>query len=471
MLDLFIRYDHHTLNVASHDLTTVQSPIGAVWLTCLPQGWTNAVAIFHDDVTFILASEIPHKVRTFVNDCTIKGLPTRYKTDDGGYETIPENPSICRFIWEHAQDIHQILHRLRTTGATISAKKIVVASPKITILGHQCTYKGHIPDDSKITCVCNWPSCKSLSNVRAFLGLASFMCVWICNYSAIAHPLVNLTHKGTLFTWQDKHKSAMQALKDAITTSPALISINYSSDLAIYLSIDSSWHGVGWILAQDCADGRRRPTHFSSITWNERKTCYSQAKLKLYGLFQALCTLCLHIVGIKNLIVKMDAQYVCGMLKNPNIQPNATINWWIAAILLFDFNLVHMPAAKHHGPNGLSWQEPADDKSKDNDPEEWIDDALSLSLWVVSWTQAHHADCEPAVWTLSIGIPSSTAATIDNGNDNDLTIPTSNKVCKAEEQVEDICHYLTTLRHPNHLDNAAHNHLLKQVKRFFIADD
>jgi len=36
MLDLFVRYDHHTLDVASRDLTTVQSPIGAVWLTCLP---------------------------------------------------------------------------------------------------------------------------------------------------------------------------------------------------------------------------------------------------------------------------------------------------------------------------------------------------------------------------------------------------------------------------------------------------
>jgi len=227
MLDLFVGYDHRTLDVASRDLTTVQSPIRAVWLTCLPQGWTNAVAIFHDDVTFILASEIPHKVRTFVDDCTIKGPPTCYKTDDGGYETIPENPGICRFIWEHAQDIHRILHCLSTTGATVSAKKIVIASPKITILGHQCTYEGRIPDDYKIVCVRNWPSCKSLPNVCAFLGLTGFMCIWIRNYSVITRPLVNLTHKGTLFTWQDEHKSVMQALKDAITTSPALISIDY----------------------------------------------------------------------------------------------------------------------------------------------------------------------------------------------------------------------------------------------------
>jgi hypothetical protein len=53
----------------------------------------------------------------------------------------------------------------------------------------------------------------------------------------------------------------------------------------------------------------------------------------------------------------MDAQFIHGMLKNPNIQPNATINWWIAAILLFDFNLVHMPVKKHCRPNGLLWHE------------------------------------------------------------------------------------------------------------------
>jgi hypothetical protein len=38
MLDLFVGYNHHTLDITSHNLTTIQSPIGAVHLTCLPQG-------------------------------------------------------------------------------------------------------------------------------------------------------------------------------------------------------------------------------------------------------------------------------------------------------------------------------------------------------------------------------------------------------------------------------------------------
>ena len=79
----------------------------------------------------------------------------------------------------------------------------------------------------------------------------------------------------------------------------------------------------------------------------------------------------------------MDAQFIKGMLRNPDIQPNATTNRWIAAILLFDFKLVHIPADKHHGPDGLSRREPAAGEDKEDDPEEWIDHVLSL--WVLTW--------------------------------------------------------------------------------------
>ena len=93
-----------------------------------------------------------------------------------------------------------------------------------------------------------------------------------------------------------------------------------------------------------------------------------------------------HLVGVRKLIVEMDALYIHSMLNHPDIQPNATINHWIATILLFNFKLVHIPAEKHHGPDSLSWHEPVDGKDKDeDDPEDWINRSLALSIWVVSW--------------------------------------------------------------------------------------
>jgi hypothetical protein len=259
MLDLFVGYNHRTLDVTSRNLTTIQSPIGAVRLTCLPQGWTNAIAIFHEDVRFILEPEIPDVAWPFLDDCSVKGPPSQYKIQGGSYQTHPDNAGICKFIWEHLCNVHRILHRLRHTGATVSASKLFIAVLEVIILGHKCTYKGRIPDKSKIAKIQDWPPCKTLSNVYTFLGITGYMRVWIRNYSLIARPLVILTHKGHTFTWGKPQEHAMTVLKDAIIHSPSLITINYTSDHKVYLAVDSSFRGVGWILSQDCTDGKHCP--------------------------------------------------------------------------------------------------------------------------------------------------------------------------------------------------------------------
>jgi hypothetical protein len=211
------------------------------------------------------------------------------------------------------------------------------------------------------------------------------MHIWIKNYSAIARPLVNLMHKDKTFVWEEPHANAMQQLKNTIITSPALISIDYTTDRPVFLAVDSSFRGIGWILSQECSDSKQRPSCFGSISWNERESNYSQPKIELYGLFCALRALCLHLVGVRNLIVEMDTVFIRGMLNNPDIQPNTVTNRWIAAILLFDFKLVHVPAEKHQGPDGLSRREPAEgEDDKEDDTEEWIDKTLGLSIWATT---------------------------------------------------------------------------------------
>ena len=197
-----------------------------------------------------------------------------------------------------------------------------------------------------------------------------------------------------------------------------------------------------WILAQECPDSCRCPARFGSLTWNERETHYSQAKLELYGLFRALCALCLYLVGVKNLVVEMDAQFIRGMLKNPDIQPNATITQWIATILLFDFNLVHMPVEKHCGPDGLLRCEPTNGGDKEDNPEEWIDDVLSLGLWVVSWSLAPCADHCVIVWTLSIELtaiandPGQLPPSNANDANADHSLPFDDKTYKVDDKVD-----------------------------------
>ena len=74
------------------------------------------------------------------------------------------------------------------------------------------------------------------------------------------------------------------------------------------------------------------------------------------------------------MVVEVDAAYIKGMLKNPDVSPSASMNRWILAILMFHFTLVHVPGL-HHGPNGLSrWRPQPDDQDEpEDDFEDWID--------------------------------------------------------------------------------------------------
>jgi len=109
MLDLYVGYDEQLISESSQDLTTFQTPFGVLHLVTLPMGWTNSVLIFHEDVTYILQPEIPNFTIPYIDDIPVKGPASRYQLEDSTYETIPENPGIQRFIWEHVVNLNQII--------------------------------------------------------------------------------------------------------------------------------------------------------------------------------------------------------------------------------------------------------------------------------------------------------------------------------------------------------------------------
>jgi hypothetical protein len=176
---------------------------------------------------------------------------------------------------------------------------------------------------------------------------------------------------------------AVQAdLKEALLNSPALRPINYNSDSPVILAVDTSQTAVGFYLCQ--ADlhmhKKRYFAHFGSLLLNDRERWFSQPKLELYGLYRALHAYKMFLVGVRNLIVKVDARYIKGMLNNPDIVPLASMNQWIVSILTFHFELQHVPG-KSHRPDGLSRRPPQPDNDSNNNEsdeeteefKDWID--------------------------------------------------------------------------------------------------
>ena len=381
-LDLMVAFDQRLLDEGSRDLTTFQTPFGAHRLTVMPMGYTNSVAILQGDVSFIYQDEIPRIINPFADDCNMNGPETRYETEEGGYEVCPWNPAIRWFIWIHFVNVHRVLHLMKAYGGTFSGKKLYFCVPSLDILGHTVHYGGKSPDKSKVAKIADWPACKTLTEVRAFLGTCGLVRAYVRGFSMKAKALVELTKKDVEFIWGPEQEEAMRVIKAEVIAAPILCAIDYSSDREVILAVDSSYIAVGFILYQLGADGKRRPARFGSITWNERESRYSQAKIELFGLYRALRAWRIYLVGVQNLVVEVDAKYIKDMLNNPDLVPSASINRWIAGIMLFPITLRHVPATAHHAADGLSRRPRADNEAAEDaeEPEEFIDTSYGFLM-------------------------------------------------------------------------------------------
>ena len=117
---------------------------------------------------------------------------------------------------------------------------------------------------------------------------------------------------------------------------------------------------------------------------SDTESRYSQPKLDLFGLYCALYEWRRHTIGAKKLIVEVDAKYVKGMLTNPDLVPGAAANHWIQGIKLFDFELVHVPADRHHGPDALSRRPLTEEDLRVDHNDSWLDDIVLFILTPLS---------------------------------------------------------------------------------------
>src|SRR5271168_108951 len=383
MLDLYVGYDERTLSERSRDLTTFQTPFGALRLVTLPMGWTNSVPIFHDDVTYILQSEIPDITIPFIDDVPIRGPASRYQREDGTYETIPENSGIRRFVWEHFQNTNRIVQRMEYCGGTFSGPKTTLCAEEITVVGHRCTYEGRLPETDRVGVIKKWAPCKNVSEVRMFLGTIGVCRVFIKDFARLASPLNNLLRTKVPFEWTTQHDESMQNLKDALEDAVPLGNIDYESEDAVVLAVDTSYKAVGYYIYQEGPSKKIKKVFvkFGSITLNEREARFSQPKRELFGLKRALEVNEYLLIGCRKLIVETDASYIHGMLNHPEMGPNATINRWIEKILMYHFDIRHV-AGKSFGPDGLSRREmqPGDKQYPDDEDAGEIDPPPNLVM-------------------------------------------------------------------------------------------
>jgi hypothetical protein len=175
-------------------------------------------------------------------------------------------------------------------------------------------------------------------------------------------------------------------------------------------------------------------------------------------------------------------KYIKGMINNPNLQPNMTINRWIAGILLFSFKLVHVSTLKHKGVDGLSRCPPVEeDPMEDGDYEDWIDRAYSFSIVLLNnCTYCIYGGCVDIHHDMhNTCFTSQTARApilrvyfnATHAEDPKPEIPCLEQACMQDALLTSIERFLITRKRPLDLMDEEFKTFIRQAAHFFVLED
>ena len=99
--------------------------------------------------------------------------------------------------------------------------KAYICCSEAMILGHLCSYEEKKLQEKMAETVLTWPECKDKSDMKAFLGTASQLRMFIQNFAKKVVPLTKLT-SDLPWEWGDEQREAMDLLKEGIRKAPVL---------------------------------------------------------------------------------------------------------------------------------------------------------------------------------------------------------------------------------------------------------
>ncbi|GBG88373.1 hypothetical protein CBR_g47072 [Chara braunii] len=311
------------------------------------QGVINAVAKAQRRMRAVAGDMFPEKCEPYIDDNPVKGA--RYKD-----ETEVE-PGVRKFVWDHLQDIKDLLQRFLVYNITASGPKSILTVPEVTILGFRCGPYGRRPDPAKTDKISQWPTpLRTTTEVRAFLGVVGFWRIFIKGFAKIAEPIRAMIREGGTMDWTEDREEAAQTLKDILSSDHVTLAAPCFNDEVgrpFILETDGGPLAGGGVLIQRSEEGQERPIRFESRTLNSAERWYSQFKKEILAILHCLKTFQAYLFG-RRFILRIDPTNVAGALKNYKpIDP--TVGRWIGFIWQFDYKVERIARLQNRA-DGLS---------------------------------------------------------------------------------------------------------------------
>jgi len=323
-----LRSSYHQVYLAPEDSakTAFICPRGMYKFRTMPFGLCNAGATFQRLMDIVMSG-------LHLDICLV------YLDDIVVFARTPE---------EHLERLRIVFDRLRKAGLKMKPEKCSFFQRSVSFLGHIVSDKGIETDPAKIQAVTEWPVPASVTEVRSFIGLASYYRRFVRDFAKIAAPLHALSQKDKKFSWSREAQESFDALKLALTSPPILAMPNDGGFFT--LDTDASNETIGAVLSQQ-QDGAERVIAYASRSLDKRERNYCVTRKELLAVVHFLRYFKQYLLG-RQFRVRTDHAALMWLKKTPD--PIGQQARWLEQMEEFDFTIEHRPGIRHANADALS---------------------------------------------------------------------------------------------------------------------
>ena len=346
-LDLASGYHQVKMDEGDRAKTAFTTPYGLFEWNRLPFGLSNAPSHFSRLMQHVMQDYLFKLLLVYLDDLLL-------------YSSTFE---------DHLDRLQKVFNRLREVGIKLNPDKCLLSQGQVHFLGHVLTRDGLQVDPAKVEAVRNVPTPKTVTDVRAFLGLAGFYRKFVKGFSEIARPLHSLysvPKKGRLEKrtsvvehWTPECQQAFDTLKEALTTAPVLGYADFQREF--FVEMDASTRGLGAVLSQKDG-GKSKVIAYASrgLSRSERNMQgYSSRKLEMLAMKWAIVDKFRGYLLNTKFTVYSDNNPLCHLDK---AKLSATEQRWMGELAVFDFEVLYKPGRDNANADFLS-RYPTEDPS------------------------------------------------------------------------------------------------------------
>nr|GEX99235.1 putative reverse transcriptase domain-containing protein [Tanacetum cinerariifolium] len=209
---------------------------------------------------------------------------------------------------------------------------------------HVIDSEGIHVDPIKIESIKDWESPKTPTEIRQFLGLASYYRRFIKGFSKISKPMTKLTQKSMKFDWDEKEETAFQILKQKLCSALIFALPKGSENFMVYC--DASHKGLGAVLIQ-----REKVIAYASCQLKIYEKNYTMHDLELGAVVFAL-KMYRHYLYDTRCVVSTDHKSLQHILDQNEL--NMRQRRWLELLSDYDYEIRYHPGKENVVADALS---------------------------------------------------------------------------------------------------------------------